>query len=271
MIVTARPLIMPTSLFPLITRPQPQADELALQIALHGGKSMVFPTFSIEDPLDKNALQVAIQMLDQVDMAIFVSPHAVKKTLPLWLSCWPLPPEKLMIAAVGKSTESALEVYLSATNVICPEKEFNSEALLSLPALQAVRGKTIVIFQGETGRGLLEKVLVKRGAKVKIAVCYRRVLSSLVSLPKVLEWQQAGVNCVIYTSIEGMLNLFKLADPKGHEWLKSLPSLVISQRLAEMAKKIKIQTVIQSRNAHSSAIVEALVQCTSLKEISNES
>jgi len=245
------------SLCVLITRPQPQANELATKLTEQGNKAIVFPTFSIEDSLDQAALHTAISTLDQVDVAIFVSPRAVEKTLPIWLTYWPKIPKKILLVAVGKSTEQALKAYLPV-QVVCPEDEFNSEALLALPDLQAVHHKIVMIFQGETGRGLLEKVLTLRGAKVKIAICYRRVLSSPVSLPEVREWQQAGVNRIVYTSAEGMLNLFKLVDDKAHDWLKNIPSLVVSPRLVELAKEMNIQTVIQSRSAHVDAIIETL-------------
>ena len=248
---------MLNSLYALITRPQPQATELANAIISKGGRAVVYPTFSIEDSLDEKSLQLAIKDLDKIDMAIFVSTNAVEKTMPLLQAFWPQLPTNLLILAVGKSTAQALKNY-SVKLVLFPEKEFNSEALLSIPVLKEVEGKSIAIFQGETGRGLLEKVLVERGAKVNLVVCYRRLLSPRIPVATVLGWQQTGINCIIYTSEEGMRNLFQLVDQGFHHWLQRIPSLVVSPRLVEIAKGIRICTIIQSQGAHTSEIIAAL-------------
>lgn len=241
----------------LITRPQPQADELAETIVAEGGRTIVCPTFSIEDPLDKDAFQRSAQQLDKADIIIFVSPNAVKKAMPFLQNAWPKLPENLLITAVGKSTQKALKTY-GLKSVLCPEKEFNSESLLSLPALNHVQNKMILIFQGETGRGLLENVLTTRGADVRLVICYRRVLTHQISPSTVFNWQKMGINCIVYTSAEGMLNLFTLIDENFHGWLKSLPSVVVSGRLAEIAKTIKIETIIQSQGADTASIIQAL-------------
>lgn len=256
-IITLGNAIMLNKLCILVTRPQPQADELAELIVAEGGKAVACPTFSIEDPLDKDALQTAIQQLDEADIVIFVSPNAVKKAMPLLQAVWPKLPENLLITAVGKSTQKVLKAY-GLKSVLCPEDEFNSEALLSLPVFNQIQNRMILIFQGETGRGLLENVLTTRGANVRLAICYRRVLTPHIPASTVFNWQKIGINCIVYTSAEGMLNLFQLIDESFHRWLKTLPSVVVSTRLAEIAKGIKIDTIIQSHGADSASIIEAL-------------
>lgn len=240
----------------LITKPLPKGNELAAKVVAEGGKAIVFPTFRIEDCIDKVALERAVKKLKVIDLAIFVSPNAVEKTLPLWRIYWPTIPAHLSIAAVGKGTQEALSAYGIAS--ICPEALCGSEALLSLPALQGMRNKTVMIFQGETGRGLLQASLLEGGAKVITVVAYRRVLETPISAARVQEWRRAGVNCVVYTSEEGMLNLFKLAPVKHHLWLKGTLSLVVSERLVETAQRIKIQTIVCSRGARAHQILETL-------------
>lgn len=246
---------MLSSLCVLITAPQPKAAELADRIMAQRGRAFVFPTFSVEVTPDPSLLIAALKILDQTDLAIFVSPNAVHYTLPLWQQCGLKRPK--VIAAVGKSTQAALYAY-QLPSVVCPDTAFNSEALLNLPELTDVGGKTVMIFQGQTGRGLLESVLQNRGAKVTLVSCYQRVLSNPLSPEQELAWQQAGINGVIYTSAEGMLNLFKLVSTPMQIQLKKIPSLVISPRLAEIAQQVTIEIVIQSRNAQSESIILAL-------------
>lgn len=241
----------------LITKPQ--ADELVTHIHQAGGHTILYPTFSIEDPSNVNALQNQVKTLSNVDIAIFISPHAVKKTMPFWQTYWPQLPKHLSIAAVGKSTQETLQHFGYTTNIY-PKTEFNSEALLTLPKLQNVQNKTIMIFQGEIGRGLLQSVLTQRGANVITAIAYRRALSDPITQLNLLDWKKKGLNYVIYTNAEGMLNLFKLVDAKYHDWLKHIPSLVISPRLREVAKSIGIQQVVESKNARTNMIIETLIK-----------
>lgn len=242
----------------LITRPQPQADELAAKIIEHSGKAIVFPTFTIETLLDKNLLEQTIQKLASIDWVIFVSPNAVNQVLPLWRRYWPESLMNLCIGAVGKSTAAALSAY--ALDAIYPEDEFSSESLLSLPGLQSMQGKSVVIFQGDTGRGRLQEVLIERGANVSTVIAYRRVSASPVSLSSLQKWQQSGINAVIYTSAQGMLNLYTLVNVDYHNWLKHIPAVVVSDRLAEIARGIKIQSIIQSQDARNSEILKSLLK-----------
>jgi uroporphyrinogen-III synthase len=244
---------MKTSLCALITRPQPQADELAALIRQAGGQAIVYPVFSIEDPVDFASLKTAIQLLAETTIAIFVSPRAVEKTVPYW----PKLHKNILIAAVGKSTQKVLKNY-GFSSIVCPESDFSSEALLELPELKAVQNKNIIVFQGETGRGLLQRMLIQRGAKVFTAIAYRRVLCQPINVPTLLDWKKKGLNCVIYTSVEGILNLFKLTNLEEHRWLKSISSVVISARLAKIAKETGILHVIESKNARANVIIEAL-------------
>ena len=246
----------------LITRPQPKADELAALIDQEGGKTIVFPTFSIEEPMNIAALKQQIQALTNIDIAVFVSPHAVKKTMPYFSKLR----KNSLIAAVGKSTKEILERH-GFTEVTYPKANFSSESLLALPELQTVHNKTVIIFQGETSRGLLQNVLTDRGAKVVTAIAYRRVLCTPVHSRTILSWKNKSLNCVIYTSAEGLLNLFKLINLEHHPWLKSIPSLVISPRLKKIAKQIGIQHVFESENARANAIIEALKKAYQKRKI----
>jgi uroporphyrinogen-III synthase len=242
----------------LITRPQPSADALANKIIEQGGKAIVFSTFTIEPLLNKDLLEQAIQQLASTHWAIFVSPNAVHQVLPIWQRYWPESLKNLCIGAVGKSTADALHTY--SLDAICPTDQFSSESLLSLPELQSVQQKSVMIFQGETGRGHLQTVLTERGAKVSTIIAYRRVSASPVSLSVWQKWQQSAINTVVYTSAEGMLNLYKLVDVDHQNWLKRIPAIVPSARLAKIAQDIKITSIIQSKDARNSEILKSLLK-----------
>ena len=76
-------------------------------------------------------------------------------------------------AAVGQATASGLR-EAGIAGVIAPSGRADSEALLALPELQAVRGAPIIVFRGVGGREHLRTVLESRGAQVSYVECYRR-------------------------------------------------------------------------------------------------
>src|SRR5690606_18281206 len=125
-------------------------------------------------PSDPEAIRALGRSLEGYDMGIFVSPNAVRGALKYLGRS--LPP-RLTLVAVGPGTARAL-VDAGHDTVLVPDNEFNSEALLALPQLRNVQGKRVVIFRGESGRGLLREVLEARGAKVDYAEVYRREMPS---------------------------------------------------------------------------------------------
>jgi uroporphyrinogen-III synthase len=157
----------------LVTRPAPQAGPLAELIRAAGGSARLFPVMEIVDPQDSRPLHRSVDRLDDIDLVIFISPNAVNRAMHAILSRRTLP-TGLRLACVGRGSARELS-RLGYTDVITPLGRADSEALLALPALQAVAGKKIIIFRGDGGRELLGDTLTARGAEVEYVECYRRV------------------------------------------------------------------------------------------------
>jgi len=160
----------------LVTRPREQAAGLAALIGSAGGRALLFPAIEIEEAGDPAPALSLIDRLEDFDLAVFISPNAVRKALELARARrgdrpWP---EQLRVSAPGRGTREELERH-GFSRVIAPSSLADSEALLALPELAAVAGRRILIFRGEGGRELLGKALSARGARVEHAVCYRRV------------------------------------------------------------------------------------------------
>ena len=88
----------------VITRPARQAAGLAQQIAVLGGKPVMFPAIVILPPADRSALDRAQRDLAQYDYAIFVSANAVEYGIGDPAS-WPA---HLVALAPGPGTATAL-------------------------------------------------------------------------------------------------------------------------------------------------------------------
>jgi uroporphyrinogen-III synthase len=208
----------------LITRPRELAQGLAKLIEAAGGRAILFPAIEIQD--------VPLRKLAEFDLAIFVSPTAVKKALAAMK--WP---RRAKAAALGRGTQRELERY-GIKGIIAPDSGADSEALLAVPELQRVAGWRIVILRGEGGRSLLGDTLAARGAQVEYAECYRRVRPQTDSEPLLAAFASGAVHAVTVSSAEGLENLFEMLGAAGREHLRKTPLFVPHPRVAAEAKRL---------------------------------
>lgn len=159
----------------LLTRPAAQAGALKERLQAEGASVHSLPVLDLSG-FEGPDLDGVLSEYSQAALAIFVSANAVHfglKALAAREIAFASGPQ---LAAVGQATRRALE-EAGATQVLCAGEGSDSEALLALPALQNVAGKTIVLFRGDSesgGRTLLRDSLSARGALVREATCYRR-------------------------------------------------------------------------------------------------
>jgi uroporphyrinogen-III synthase len=220
----------------LVTRPAHQAGPLSDLIAASAGEAVPFPVLAIEPPRDPAAAAAVVDRLDRFNIAIFVSANAVHRGADLIHKRRGGLPSALRLAAVGGGTAHALEQCLGRGPDIRPEGRFDSEGLLATAALQAVHGRSVVIFRGEGGRELLAETLRGRGAHVEYAEVYRRVRpdGDVGALR-----ESAKVDIITVTSAEGLENLFAMAANEAErEWLRTRPLVVMSGRAAKRAAEL---------------------------------
>ncbi len=208
----------------LITRPRERAQGLAKLVEAAGGRAILFPAIEIQD--------VPLRKLAEFDLAIFVSPTAVKRALAAMK--WP---PRAKAAALGRGTQRELERH-GIKGIIAPDAGADSEALLAVPELQRVAGRRIVILRGEGGRSLLGDTLAARGALVEYAECYRRVRPQTDSGPLLTAFAKGAVHAVTVSSAEGLENLFEMLGAVGREHLKKTPLFVPHPRIAAEARRL---------------------------------
>jgi uroporphyrinogen-III synthase len=219
----------------VITRPREPAEVLAAALAREGARPFVFPALAIEDLPPSAALEAALALLPRARLAIFVSAHAVGRGLAAVRSrtSWPA---SVPVAAVGEATAEALR-NSGFTQVISPQERHDSDALLQLAQLQAVRGADIVIFRGEGGRERLKEGLEARGARVHYAECYRRVRPASDPAPLLAAWDRGEVQAVSALSGETLENFVQMLGEAG------------SRRLAGAALVVPHEAVAAHRDA----------------------
>ncbi|HHB93408.1 MAG TPA: uroporphyrinogen-III synthase [Thioploca sp.] len=229
----------------LVTRPVHQAESLCSLIEYQGGEAVKLPVIQIID-CNNNWQNYNF---NNFDIAIFISSNAVEKTLANIVL-----PTKLQLFAVGKSTAATLQKL--GLTALCPAPPFNSEALLSMPQLQTIINKQIVIFRGEGGRELLAKSLRKRSAKVQYISVYKRLKPPTPP-------QNIYADITTITSGEGLENL--LAMLPNSVWIRQNPMVVISERLAKKARQLGIQApILVAPNTSNDGLLIAILQASTL-------
>ncbi|MEN9470968.1 MAG: uroporphyrinogen-III synthase [Candidatus Aquirickettsiella gammari] len=238
----------------LITRPAHQAHELAIKIRLSNGIAICFPSLEIA-PTPIKPLTLALKKLPTYDFVLFISPNAVFKTAYPIHKLWPDWPKHVKTVATGPGTVLALKQHKLPTDYY-PEKDFSGTGLLTLPALQDLRQKKILILKGQGGRLYLAKELKSRGAHVNRLNVYKRQLPDPAknNIP-----DKNAVDVIICTSNSGLKNLVHLLYPIWQDILFEKQLLVISPRIADSAKKLGfVKSPLISDNASNTAILQTL-------------
>ncbi|HEY5898247.1 MAG TPA: uroporphyrinogen-III synthase [Burkholderiales bacterium] len=216
----------------VVTRPKDLAEPLARLIEARGGRAILFPVIEIE-PLPAPA---ALARLAQFDIAVFVSPSAVRVALPA-VGAWP---RRVRAAAIGSGTRRELERG-GVPDVLAPVEGADSEALLALPAMHEVAGKRVLIVRGEGGRPLLAESLAARGASVEYAQCYRRAKSGRDPAPLAGRWKSGEVDAATAYSAQGVDNLLAIF---GADLVAATPLFVPHERVASHALQLGIRQAI---------------------------
>ena len=211
----------------VVTRPRELAQGLAALIAQAGGEPLLYPTIEIRDAEDPAPARALLARLQEFDLAVFVSPSAVRKAFELAAGReWPA---RLRVAAVGTGTRRELESR-GLRRVIAPTGRADSEALLALPEMGEAR--RVVIFRGAGGREWLGETLAARGALVEYAECYRRERPPAAPPP-------AGrVDAFCVSSGEALRNLVALL---GRERVAQAPLFVPHERVAGAARELGLR------------------------------
>ncbi|HXZ48982.1 MAG TPA: uroporphyrinogen-III synthase [Usitatibacter sp.] len=197
----------------VITRPRAAAEALAAALEREGARPFVFPALEIDGTAPSPRTGEALARLPGCALAIFISANAVEHGLALARSrgAWPA---GTRVAAVGEATARALRNSGFAA-VISPTERHDSEGLLALPELRAVKGENVIVFRGEGGREHLREVLETRGARVDYVECYRRVRPRADPAPLLAAWSRGEVHAVSALSAETLENFLAMVGEEG--------------------------------------------------------
>ncbi|MCH9694203.1 MAG: uroporphyrinogen-III synthase [Gammaproteobacteria bacterium] len=212
----------------LVTRPRSQANDLVAAIEAEGGYALRFPVLEIA-PRDTLEIERAAAALPAPDIAIFVSPNAVRHGLAY--------AGEARVAAIGPSTAAAIsDAGLQAD--IVPADGFDSESLLRHEALLHVEGKEVRIIRGADGRELLADTLRARGAEVRYLGVYDREAAT----PSDAEiahleatWRKGDLHAITIMSVETLTGLTALLPDWCERQLATVPLVTPAARVIKEA------------------------------------
>lgn len=239
----------------LNTRPLEQALLLTQAIEKEGGKCISLPSIEIL-PVEISEQHIKEQI--QSDFWIFVSQSAVQ----FWASRYrnTLKNTHTKIVAIGNATAKALQRENILVDFI--PLESSSEGVLALPSFQSLQEKTVTIFRGKAGRTLLDETLKERGAFVKEVVLYERVASHWSKKDYAL--LDKPIDLALGLSIDSLTYFFSKLSLNHKQWFFNVPWLVMSQRVAEEAKKLGILNIYRVSDGD---IFESLIRCCSSEKM----
>ena len=159
--------------------------------------------------------------------------------------------------AIGAGSASALH-RRGVAAVTTPALGSDSEALLALPDLQEVQGRSVGLLTAPGGRGLLRERLRARGARLVIASVYQREprpvgpgrLQALSELPV--------RSALLLTSIEAFEPIWRDLLEPARDRLRQRPCVVASDRLSAHARELGFVHVLRADDARPASLLAAL-------------
>ncbi len=222
----------------IVTRPASAGKRLYDRVVERGLRAVWWPAFDIGAARDVAAAHAALAQLANYDLAIFVSPNAVRAVQPLLDGTWPA---RTMIGAVGASTRAAIETEVkpdASATLIAPddEGESGSEAFWRAWQASARRAQRVLLLRAEDGRNWLSERFAESGAVVDAIAVYSRRPHRLSAgdLTQLHEWIAADVSpAIIFSSSEAMAALDQQVGAAGRAWLRTGTAIASHARIAQ--------------------------------------
>ena len=222
----------------LVTRPEPDATQLATVLEQHGHQCHVWPAMAFAAPPNTDSALAFCRNCKADDIIIVGSKHVVS-FIPEVVKT--LQTHQGIILAIGKGTADVLtkhQIQVDAYPV-----PGGSDTLLALPQLQALQGKTVWLLRAQDGRELLPAALPSRGAKVKAVMCYQRVHNNN-GKALFTQWQLQPFDLVIASNFSALDNLIAALGPKHLARFTRLPITVIGQKMLDLAKSVNSKPLL---------------------------
>jgi uroporphyrinogen III methyltransferase/synthase len=242
----------------VITRPREQASVLRESLAELGAQVVEIPTIEIRGPASWEALDGAIQRLEEFDYLLVTSAHGVLSFLARLKACGRdvRDLKGLTIGAIGPAT--AAEFAKTGVRVDFMPKEYRAEGLLEALRDRDLQGKSFLIPRAKLARDLLPQELAKRGARVEVVEAYETAtpqfapgeLEHLLSPPP---------DIVTFTSSSTAANFAKLlGDRKLRDVLAGVAVASIGPITSRTLRNLGLEVSVEAKVSTIAGLVEAI-------------
>ncbi|UVK77338.1 MAG: uroporphyrinogen-III synthase [Sodalis sp. Ffu] len=243
----------------LVTRPSPAGEQLVNRLLACGKFACHLPLI---DFLPGSELPLLVQRLDTLsdgDLLFIISQHAIHYAHH-WLVQLGVPwPSRLLYYAVGR-TSGRLLYHLGGLSVNYPHEGETSEDLLRLPSLASIQGRQALILRGNGGREMLQQTLRQRGVQVEICECYRRCPVRYDGEEQGRRMVALGIDTLVITSGEMLYQFYTLLSKYySNFWLMQCRLIVVSERLAMLARQLGWTDIIVANAADNDALMRVLL------------
>ncbi|WP_459993151.1 uroporphyrinogen-III synthase [Methylosoma difficile] len=242
----------------LVTRPAHQAASLVGLIESAGGIAVKLPVLAIVETDNIDQIQQTLASVAHYQWLVFISANAVNFALKAnggKIGGLNLP----RCAAIGSATAQAMKAA-GLTVDLMPEQGGNSEALLAMPAMQQVAGQRFLLIRGQEGREHLAEALRVRGARVDYLCVYQRILPTDADVGQTQSLlAEDRLDAITLTSGEALENLLvMLASKNNNNKLFSIPLIVVSDRIRQMAAEKGFTEIAVANGPSDMAMFEAV-------------
>ncbi len=232
-------------------RPVGGHDAIRRAAARHGARTLALSPWRIE-ARDDRATRAELRAALASPRVLFTSPAAVAAAARL---------QALRVGrgqvfvAVGAGTALALR-RAGVTAVEAPQR-MDSEGLLALPSLAAVRGCDVGLVTAPGGRGVIAATLGERGARVLRANVYARV--PIAPPPRAVAALRAldAPAWLLASSGEALAHIVAELPADALAALRSAHVVAASERLAALARGLGLRVAAVASSARPAAMLAA--------------
>lgn len=232
-------------------RPQGGHAGLRAAAARHGARMLALSPWKLagcDDATTRAALRVALA----ASRVIFTSPAAVRFAAQLATL---RRKRGQVFLAVGAATASALR--RAGVEAVVSPRRMDSEGLLALPELQALRGLDVGLVTAPEGRDVLVPALRRRGARLLRADVYRRVPVAIAPAAMRRLAQADAPACVALSSAAALDAVLSALPPALRGRLLRSTAIAASGRLADHARATGFRAVCLAAGPRPAQLLQA--------------
>lgn len=225
-----------------MTRPDEAGRALTAQLTARGAPAIWLPAFDLAPAPDSEAARRTLANLARFDLAIFVSPAAVRATAALFGEAWP---QATAIGAVGNATRAAVTELLhpaEAVQIIAPagaDDGSGSEALWRALQDADLQPRNVLILRAASGREWLGETLAQHGAQVAALAVYDRCAHELTAAEHAQLTIRAGPALdSVFTSSEAVGAMRDALAPVSGAWSALQRGVAVASH-SRIAKRLR--------------------------------